>query len=166
MRLLIIRHAIAVPHGTPGVAEDDRPLTPRGRRRFRVAARGLARLVRRPDAILTSPLPRARQTAEIAARVWGKAEPHDTAALAGGSWNDLAAALRKYPSEAVVAIVGHEPHLSGTLARLIGAGEGERLIFRKGGAALVDIPEGIDDGGSLCWFLTPRILRALARDSS
>ena len=68
MRLLIIRHAAAVERGTPGLGDDDRPLTPKGKSRFRAAAKGLARIVARPDVLLTSPLPRARQTAEIAAR--------------------------------------------------------------------------------------------------
>ena len=62
MRLLIIRHAIAVPRGTPGIPDDERPLTPAGRKRFQTAARGLARVARRPDVLLTSPLPRALAT--------------------------------------------------------------------------------------------------------
>src|SRR5262245_21183379 len=66
MRLLIIRHAIAVPRGTADIPDDERPLTKRGRRRFRTAAAGLARVVKRPDFVLSSPLPRARETAEIA----------------------------------------------------------------------------------------------------
>ena len=68
----IVRHAIAVPHGTPEVPEDERPLTPRGEKRFRVAAKGLARICRRPDVLLSSPLVRARQTADIAAEAWGR----------------------------------------------------------------------------------------------
>ena len=66
MKLLLIRHAAAVPRGTPGVPDDERPLTPDGKAKFRVAARGLARVTRRPDLLLTSPLLRARATAEIA----------------------------------------------------------------------------------------------------
>ena len=60
MRLLLIRHAIAVPRGTPDVPDDERPLTKRGVTRFRSAARGLAEAVARPDVLLTSPLLRAR----------------------------------------------------------------------------------------------------------
>src|SRR5712691_2564228 len=71
MRLLFIRHAIAVPRGTPGIPDDERPLTPDGEKRFRKAARGLARIAAPPEILLTSPLPRARKTAEIAAQAWG-----------------------------------------------------------------------------------------------
>ncbi|HEV2918126.1 MAG TPA: phosphoglycerate mutase family protein, partial [Actinomycetota bacterium] len=142
MRLLIIRHAAAVPSGTPGVAEDARPLTPRGRERFRVAARGLARIAHRPDVLLTSPLPRAHATAEIAARAFRRLEPVVEPALAHGSLAEVIAALARQPADSLVAIVGHEPVVSGLLARLLRAGAGEQLAFKKGGAALVDLPDG------------------------
>src|SRR6267154_2788646 len=71
MRLYLLRHGIAVAHGTPGVAETDRPLTPKGEKRVRQIAEGLERLGIEPDRILTSPLPRARRTAEIVAEVLG-----------------------------------------------------------------------------------------------
>ena len=82
MKLLLIRHATAVPRGTPGVPDDDRPLTSGGKAKFLVAARGLARVTRRPDTLLTSPLPRARVTAEIAARAFERIEPTIEPALA------------------------------------------------------------------------------------
>jgi phosphohistidine phosphatase len=63
-----------------------------------------------------------------------------------------------------VAIVGHEPTLSALLARLLGAAHGERLAFKKGGAALVDLPDGPTGLGVLLWFLKPKVLRALAGD--
>ncbi len=162
MRLVIIRHAIAVPHGTPEIPEDERPLTPKGEKRFRKAARGLARVVGRPDALLTSPLLRASQTAVIAAAAWGRIEPVELPALATGDFDGLAAALAAYPEDARVAIVGHEPHVSELLARLLGTSRADRLTFRKGGAALVDLPGPPAEGGALVWFLTPRLLRRLA----
>ena len=161
MRLLIIRHAIAVPRGTPDMDDDARPLTGKGRRRFREAARGLAAVLDKPDALLTSPLPRARETAELAAKAWGKVKVTDAPVLAGGSFEELAVALAPYGEKATVAIVGHEPDLSELLARVVGTTHGERLTFRKGGAALVDVPGTLHDGGTLIWYLPPRLLRAL-----
>lgn len=161
MRLLIIRHASAVPSGTPGVADDDRPLTPRGRARFRLAARGLAKIAHRPDVLLTSPLPRARATAAIAARAWGRVEPAIERVLAHGAVGEIVTALSRQPADATIAIVGHEPVLSALLARLVGASDGARLPFKKGGAALVDLPDGVRGAGRLVWFVKPRILRAL-----
>jgi len=160
MRLLIVRHGIAVAHGTPKVPEDERPLTSRGIERFRAAARGLARICRRPDVLLTSPLVRARQTADIAAKAWGKIEPVEERALAGGTFDQMAAAVDKYGDQRLVALFGHEPDVSGLVARLVGSSSSERFTFKKGGAALVDVPGKMAGGGALVWYLPPRILRA------
>jgi phosphohistidine phosphatase len=162
MRLLIIRHATAVPRGTPEMPDEERPLTKRGERRFRRAAEGLARVTKRPDTLLSSPLPRARRTAEIAARAWGKVDVEESPALGGGSYDDIATALGRFPAESLVAVVGHEPDLSALLARLLGGGHAERLTFKKGGAALLEVPGSLAEGGSLVWYLPPRILRRLA----
>jgi phosphohistidine phosphatase len=164
MELLLIRHAAAVPSGTPGIADDERPLTAKGARKFRLAARGLARVARRPDVLLTSPLPRARQTADITARAFGRVEPRVEPALAAKSAAQIAEALGRQPRDGSVAIVGHEPVLSALLARLLGASDGARVAFKKGAAALVDLPEGPATPGRLVWFLKPSILRTLARD--
>jgi phosphohistidine phosphatase len=162
MRLVIIRHAVAVPRGTPDMEDDDRPLTPKGRKRFRQAARGLAAVLKRPEALLTSPLPRARQTADLAAKAWGKVKVSETPALAGGTFENLALTLAPFGKNDTVAVVGHEPDLSELLARLLGTPHDDRLTFRKGGAALVDVPGPLQEGGSLVWYVTPRLLRALA----
>ena len=164
MRLLLIRHAIAVPSGADGIEDDERPLTPRGRKRFRAAARGLARIMERPDVLLTSPLPRAAETAQIAAHAFGKLEPRPERALARGGTEAIIAVLRRQPGDATVAIVGHEPTLSQLLARLLGSGRAERFAFKKGGAALVELPTEGRSAGRLIWFLRPRILRDLAED--
>ena len=161
MQLLIIRHAIAVERGDPGIPDEDRPLTPEGQEKFAEAAKGLATLVDRPDALLTSPLLRAKQTAALAAAAWGKVEPKETAALAGGSFEEQAAVLDGYAGDATVAVVGHEPHLSSLLARLLGSRHDDRLAFKKGGAALVDVPGRLAGGGRLAWFLPPKVLRKL-----
>lgn len=162
MKLLIVRHAIAVERGTPGVPDDERPLTPEGKKRFGKAARGLARVVPRPDAVLTSPLPRARETAEIAARAWGRVRVRAEEALRDGDTPALEATLGSRGDDALVAIVGHEPHLSALLARLLDSRRSDRLAFRKGGAALVDVPGPLTEGGHLIWFLPPKVLRQLA----
>jgi len=161
MQLLIIRHAIAVPRGTPGTPDEERPLTPEGEVKFREAAKGLAGLVGRPDALLTSPWLRAKQTAAIAAAAWGHVEPVETAALAGGSFAEQAAVLDHYPEDATVVIVGHEPWLSELLSRLLGTRHEDRLEFKKGGAALLDVPGRLAEGGRLVWFLPPKVLRKL-----
>jgi phosphohistidine phosphatase len=164
MQVLLIRHAAAVPAGTPGTPDDERRLTPEGEAKFRVAAKGLTRIARRPDVLLTSPLPRARQTAAIAARAFKRIEPTVEPVLAGGSVSGILSALGTHAADAMVALVGHEPTLSDLLAHLLGARAGDRFAFKKGGAALVDLPDGPSKPGRLVWFLKPRVLRALADD--
>jgi phosphohistidine phosphatase len=162
MRLLVVRHAIAVPHGTPGVADQDRPLTPEGEAKFQEAARGLSRILDAPDALLTSPWLRARQTAAIAADAWDAPQPKLTPALASGSFDEQARVLDEFPKDATVAIFGHEPWVSELLARLLGTRASDRLTFKKGGAALVEVPGRLAEGGSLVFYLPPKLLRKLA----
>jgi len=162
MQLVIIRHAIAVERGTPGIPDEDRPLTPQGEEQFAEAAEGIAAIVDRPEALLTSPLLRARQTALLAAAAFGKVKPTEATALAGGSFEEYAAVLDRYRGDSTVAIVGHEPHLSAVLARLLGSRHDDRLAFKKGGAALLDVPGHLAGGGHLVWFLPPKVLRKLA----
>ncbi len=111
--------------------------------------------------LLTSPWLRARQTAEIAAGAWGRCEAVDCEALAGGSFEEQAGVLDRYPKDATVAVVGHEPHVSALLARILGCPDEERLAFKKGGAALVDVPGRLAGGGSLVLFLPPKVLKKL-----
>ena len=117
MKLLLIRDAPAVRNGSVGIRDGERPLTPLGRKRFRVAARGLARIVERPDVLLTSPLVRARATAEIAAAAFKKLTPQVEPALGRDDLDAVVAALRKYSLAQMVAVVGRGPTLSGFLAR-------------------------------------------------
>jgi len=161
MQLIIVRHAIAAPRGTPGIPVEDRPLTHEGEQKFREAAKGLASLVGRPEALLTSPWLRAKQTAAIAAAAWGRIEPLETAALASGSFEEQAAVLDRYPDDATVAVIGHEPWVSELLARLLGSRHDDRVEFKKGGAALVNIPGRLAEGGQLVWYLPPKVLRKL-----
>jgi phosphohistidine phosphatase len=161
MQLLIVRHGAAVERGTPGLADDDRPLTPEGEKKFRQAARGIARVLDKPYAILTSPLPRAHRTAELLSEAFGGVTLTSTPALSSGSFEDLFAQLNDYPKKALITIVGHEPSLSSLLARLVGAKRGAGLEFKKGGMALVELAGGLGDGATLLSFLPPKVLRGI-----
>jgi phosphohistidine phosphatase len=162
MRLLIVRHAPAVPRGTDGIADGERPLTARGEERFRQAARGLARVLPAPPLVLSSPLLRARQTAEIAAEAWAGVRVSLGAALAGGDLPDLLALLARHATREAVAVFGHEPQLSLLLAHLLGCDHSEAVAFKKGGAALVEVSDPRTRGAArLLWQLPPRLLRRL-----
>jgi phosphohistidine phosphatase len=257
MKLLIIRHAIAMERaeyhadvrrrakasgvGDPDHSNDDlRPLTEKGMRKMRKNASGLNRLTGRPDLLVSSPLKRAKQTAEILASEWGIGQ-HAIRAFSRGSGRKVAklaskkirtvdlngsralegsssskkaslksskkAAVRaplpgeiayavelrpeaepqaitewlqervKYlhrgasaqgeaDRDVMIAIVGHEPHLSHLIGWLLAgpASDPRTMVdLKKGGACRIDFPEGeIGAGkGRLLWLATPAMLRAL-----
>ena len=114
MRLYLIRHGIAVDRSEPKCPPDpERPLTPRGRRRTRASAEGFLALGVEPDALLSSPLIRAMQTAEIFADVLGFPVPkiQQTDALKVASPpSELLRELAKLRARQVMCF-GHEPHL-------------------------------------------------------
>src|SRR5215468_524378 len=120
MRLLVVRHARAVPGDTPGISDAERPLTGDGERRFHSVARTITRLEPGPDVLLTSPLLRARQTAAILAATWGAVPVTVEPALASGSVERIRGALESQRELGAVALVGHEPTVSGLVSELLG----------------------------------------------
>ncbi|QXE91916.1 histidine phosphatase family protein [Geomonas subterranea] len=132
MIIHIVRHAEAIER-TPEVPEEHRYLTRRGRRRFRKAAKSLATLGIEPDLILTSPLVRAVQTADILAeRLRYKRELIVTTQLSPGFRPEKHDELLKlYPQVSEVALVGHEPDLGLVTQALLG--EELSLTLPKGG---------------------------------
>jgi phosphohistidine phosphatase len=162
--IYLIRHAIAEQRGDAWPDDAKRPLTANGAARMKKAARGLARLQVTLDLVLTSPLVRARQTAEIVA---GAFDPHpaivNTDALApGGSYGALVADLEKHVRKAHLALVGHEPSIGELAARLIGSRH--PVEFKKGTICRVDLDEIPPSGpGNLRWLLTPKILRSIKK---
>ena len=156
MRLLLIRHGIAAPLGGQLARDQDRPLTAPGRRRMRQVAAGLGHLLPRPRAIFTSPLLRARQTADLVARAWGGPRPKVIPALATGDRRGIRRALAVFEDEDTIVLVGHEDWLSRFTARLLGAGSGRGLRYRKGGVALIESEPDEPSRGRLLWFIPPR----------
>jgi phosphohistidine phosphatase len=166
MTLYVIRHAIAEDEA-PGGDDGARRLTPRGREKFRAEVAGLRALGAEIDILLTSPLVRAVETAAILADGYdGVPTPRELAALAGGvPPAETLRALRPFVRHDGVAIVGHEPGLSG-LASLVLCGRPDALGFelKKGGILAIDVrASSLEGGGTLRWMLTPRQLRQLGR---
>ena len=166
MRLYIVRHAIAVPSGAPGVPDSDRPLTKEGITKMRQAAASLRNLEYVPDLLLTSPLIRARQTAEILLEAFGKSVGlKTTPALApSGSRQELYHEIAQYAKKLnSLMLVGHQPSL-GEIAGEIAWGSPEHFVeLKKGGACVIEVEsiQGIPKG-TLISLLTPSILRKIA----
>jgi phosphohistidine phosphatase len=172
MNLLVIRHAIAEDKeafAASGRSDDQRPLTEAGRSKMRRAAEGLRSTCPRVAVLASSPLLRARETADIVAPAFrvGRVEIVD-ALRPDRPFEELTSWLRRRvspndPDDTTVAVVGHEPHLSGLVTWLMTSAMDSRIELKKGGACLLGF-EGKPAAGeaTLRWALTPSQLRALA----
>ena len=164
--LYIMRHGIAVTRGSAGFGDDSkRPLTPDGKQKVREATGGLLKMKLALDWIVTSPLVRSVETAEIIGDTFVSKIPMDfcDALRPGGSAEALVTFLAKRPNRRRVLVVGHEPDLSQMAARLVGAGRNANFSFKKAGCCLITFSEFPPKSpGQLVWWLTPKILRKLA----
>jgi phosphohistidine phosphatase len=166
MMLYILRHAAAEEAGSSG---DDgaRKLTERSREKMRGAAAGFRAMGIKFDAILTSPLVRATETAELVASAYDNTPPPQVVpALATGiAAADAVSALRAFAKQDEVMIVGHEPQLSAIASILLtGAGDVAHFKLKTGGCIAIDLPARFErGGGELRWMLTHRQLRQMRK---
>jgi phosphohistidine phosphatase len=163
MDIYILRHAIAEQRGTPGFERDsDRPLTAKGERKMRKIAEGMHAMELAFDLILSSPILRAKQTAEIVAKVFnaGSILEFSDALAVGSEPAQVISELKKWrhPLRSVL-LVGHEPYLSTLISTLI-SGDGDLSItMKKGGLCKLTI-DSLEDGrhATLEWLLAPNHL--------
>ena len=154
MILYFVRHGDAGHHSATA-DDDDRRLSEAGVAALKAAAPLLRRLNLRPDLVLSSPLPRALETAELVMEGLGiDGEPvPDDRLRPGADWGDLARGMAAHPEARRVMFVGHEPDLSSAMRLLTGAAS---VRMRKGGIGCVEFP-GVPEpgGGELAWLLDP-----------
>ena len=165
MDLYIVRHAAAFGRDPDRWPDDSkRQLSPEGEEEFRLAARGLARLAPRMDAILSSPYQRAWQTAQILAELDSWPAPKSFPVLEP-TLPPEKAALELEDYSGCVALVGHRPGLHELAAYLLtGKGDGLEIRLEKGGVACIRFDGAVQPGtGELRWLLTPETLCSLAR---
>jgi phosphohistidine phosphatase len=163
VQIFLVRHAIAAERGPEWSDDSKRPLTHKGVARMRQVVGGLRALGVRLDLIGTSPLVRARQTADVlVAGLKPTPELSLVSAMAPGHPPaELAAALKTMTVAHGLALVGHEPGLGELAAWMVGARTA--LPFKKGGVCLVELPSlARPRDGTLIWMATPRMLRSLA----
>jgi phosphohistidine phosphatase len=157
MDLYLIRHADAVPPGAEGIVDDaSRPLTELGRVQARSMAAALKHNGVHLDAVITSPLLRAQQTAEVLLVEGPQPKPGLE------TFDEIGFDVR--PKKIVrfleqlarqsVAIVGHQPGLSRLAAWMIGSKKA-RLDLDKAGVAKIACDEWDKGRGTLIWLATP-----------
>ena len=162
--LYLIRHGLAEERGDAWPDDGKRPLTEDGMESMRKEARGLARLGVVLDVVLSSPLVRARQTAELVA---GGLEPRPPiinveSLTPDGSYAAVVADLEKHARKRRIALVGHEPAIGELAARLIGSRHS--FEFKKGAVCRIDVEAIPPSGpGNLRWLLTPKVLKAVRK---
>jgi len=152
MQLYFLRHGEA---DWPGwtKSDDERPLTDFGKKEVGQVAKFLNRLKVKPDLIVTSPLPRASQTAEVAAHQLKAKLRQDEALEPGFGISELRTLLKRHGSK-VLMLVGHEPDFTSVISALTGAS----LKLSKAGVVLVDFdPE--TEKGRLLWLFPPKVAR-------
>jgi len=158
MKLHFVRHA--TPSDTAG-SDFARTLTPFGEEEARVVGVALLKLGVRPDHILTSPLVRARQTAEIIARALvfgGEIEPIDELKN-GPSTQSLLRLLNSYAEAREIILVGHMPSLAEHIAAMTGSGSAKEYPLGKGSVACIETEKPAIGGWRLLSLLHQSDLR-------
>jgi phosphohistidine phosphatase len=158
MTIYLLRHGIAEPAG-PGGSDAARALTDEGRKKLRAVLKLANHAGVKPDLILTSPLVRAFQTAEVAAEALGYgSKPTRTRVLElGGPVEEVWDEIRIHKDANSVMLMGHEPQFSQLAADLLGTPE---LIvdFKKGALIAIDLEQlGPRPRGVLRWMLVPKL---------
>jgi phosphohistidine phosphatase len=167
VNLYLLRHGIAAEPGTPGIKTDaERPLVPKGEQRLRAAAAAMEKMDLSFDVIVSSPFLRAKQTAEIVAKIL-KLEKRLTISsdlVPGGNPQALIRQLNDLkPAPENILLVGHEPHLSRLIA-LLATGDTVAAIEMKKGSLCKLETEELECGhcATLKWLLTPGQMELMA----
>lgn len=162
MKLLVVRHATAE-DGGPNLRDWDRALTDKGRAEASLISHALQVLELQPNVVLSSPLVRARQTAEIVAGELGVDVTLADELQSGDATLEHVQRLLTRHTVDTAMLVGHEPDLSSLAARLVNADE-RGMLLKKGGLIRVDVEGRVQAGrGRLVWLLTPRVMGAMTR---
>ena len=165
MDVILIRHAKAGnrdPNTWPD--DDERPLTAEGQVEHRAVMRAAKLMGVKFDFLVSSPLKRARETADIVASVYRWEEGPQVAAELGHGFSVAAVVklLAKFPPDARVALVGHEPDFSGLATALIGGKAGLGIQIKKSGIAGIRFEGPAEAGaGTLLFLLKPSHLRKI-----
>ena len=172
--IFLMRHGIAADLGVGGVIRDaDRPLTPEGRAKLQVMAEGMRRLELKFNLIFTSPLLRARQTAEVVAdvlelqhkvKLLESLAPGKGLVGAESGKAEIFIEMGAY-SFTRALLVGHQPDLSELASFMLTGNRNLNAEFRKGSICAIEMTSIPPRGpGLLRWLLQPRQLREIGKD--
>lgn len=157
MKLYFLRHGIAADRSLSG-EDESRPLTKLGRYRVNRIARAVANLDLGIEGIVSSPVLRALQTAQLVAKELDLEDRMDVDPLLTHGFDAHALTQILMTKEKVTSLllVGHEPDFSRTICQLMGGG---RLRLKKAGLARLDVDPVRPEGAELVWLAPPKLLR-------
>lgn len=166
MKIYLIRHSNAVDPGTPGYEDDSlRPLTEKGRDKMKKIASAIKGLDVKPDLIVSSPYVRARQTAEILAKVlkYKKDLAFNDALVPMGSTDDIVGEINEKYAVDELVLVGHEPCFSALIGALTARTPDLSINLKNGGVCCLSSDDlHAERKAVLEWLLTPKILSELS----
>jgi phosphohistidine phosphatase len=167
VNIYFLRHANAGKSKLDPAKDDARPLDSDGIHQAHLVGRLLAALDVQPDAIVSSPLKRARQTASVTANELGFEEKIEiTPALhKRASFPEFEALLRDYSQKDSIVLVGHNPNFSEFLGLLLSGGKQKNAVeLRKGAVAKVELTGRRN--AVLHWCVTPKLINTIYADAS
>lgn len=155
MKLYFLRHGQANWENWTK-ADEERPLTKKGVKEVHAVANALRKLQVHPNVILTSPLPRAWETANIVSQELQVEYETSPLLSPGFDLNGLRQLLNEH-NDRDILFVGHEPDFS----RLVAALTGGNVRMSKAGIARVDLEDGANLVGQLIWLVPPKVLKEI-----
>ena len=165
MIVYFLRHASAGQHKVNPAKDEKRPLDKDGIEQCGQIGRALAAMDIHVDAIISSPLKRATQTASLVGNeiaFEGKLTM-DKALRPDASFEEFRTLLDRHAKAEEIMVVGHNPSLSEFLSLLISNRSSEVSVdLKKGAVARVDV----EKTASLAWCLTPKLVRAIHESSA
>lgn len=155
MKIYFLRHGIAADREEWQGSDEERPLTKEGRRCMKREAKAIEKLDLRIEALITSPLARAKETAEFIADHLDLEAIEDERLRPGFDVDALKNVVADRFNMKAIMLVGHEPDFSETISHLIGGG---RIDLKKGALACVDVENPAAMQGDLLLLAPPKVL--------
>lgn len=146
--LFIIRHGFAGQSLEDRAMDEERPLKKKGKEQIKGVAKGLKELNLCFDVVITSPLLRAKETAEIINSYCGDSKKviENDLLRPGGSFSNLIKFLNKHKKYKKVAIVGHEPFLSSFASYCLTKNKNSVIELKKGGVLMLEVEDTLKPG--------------------
>jgi phosphohistidine phosphatase len=166
MDIYLLRHSSAN-HYDPAKDDDKRPIDNTGEQQSHDVGRALAALDPKLDVLISSPLTRAMQTAEIVAAELGHKDKivTDKALRPEASYAEFVDLLARYGKKKAIMVVGHNPSMTEFLVQMLAGSDAAAFVdFKKGAVAKIEKSEG--QPTVLKWFLTPKVVRAIQKASA